>query len=323
VTVTDPLSTGCAKTIGTLTAGQTTTYTCSQANVTTGFTNVATVTGHPPVGPDVTASASAVVVVTTPPSSPPSTPTPPPTVVDLAIVKTANPTSLLKGGNVTYTLTVTNNGPVTDTAVQVADSLPAGVTFVSVTPSQGTCTGGNLVQCTIGSMTSGQAVTITIVVNAPTVGTIVNTATVVGALPETTLTNNTSSTTITVTAPPVPAPKPAPKPVFKPPVVKPAPKPVPPACYAVVVAPKSLTVGSKGKLQLRVTAKNKAISGVKVRVTGPGILMLSARTNSAGRVTVQLHPKKPGIVLVKPASYKGCTNPRVGVIGAFTPPVTG
>jgi hypothetical protein len=106
-------------------------------------------------------------------------------------------------------------------------------------------------------------------------------------------------------------------------VVKPAPKPVPPACYAVVVAPKSLTVGSNGKLQLRVTAKNKAISGVKVRVTGPGILMLSARTNSAGRVTVQLHPKKPGIVLVKPASYKGCTNPRVGVIGAFTPPVTG
>ncbi len=98
---------------------------------------------------------------------------------------------------------------------------------------------------------------------------------------------------------------------------------VPPACYAVVVAPKTLTVGSSGKLRLQVTAKNKAIAGVKVKVTGAGILVLSGRTNSAGKVTVTLHPKKPGIVLVKPASYKGCTNPRVGVIGAFTPPVTG
>jgi uncharacterized repeat protein (TIGR01451 family) len=243
--------------------------------------------------------------------------------VDLAIIKTADPTSLLKGGNVTYTLSVTNNGPVTDSGVEVADSLPAGVTFVSVTPSQGTCTGGTLVQCTIGAMTNGQKVTIAIVVNTTTTGTIVNTATVVGALPETTLTNNTSSTTITVNAPPVPAA--APTPVFKPPVVKPTPKPKPvaPACYAVVVSPKSLTVGSNGKLHLRVTAKNKAIAGVKVRVTGPGILLLSGRTDSAGRVTVQLHPKKPGIVLLKPASHKGCTNPRVGVIGAFTPPVTG
>jgi hypothetical protein len=40
-------------------------------------------------------------------------------------------------------------------------------------------------------------------------------------------------------------------------------------------------------------------------------------------VNIVLHPKKAGIVLVKPASYKGCANPRIGVIGAFTPPVTG
>jgi hypothetical protein len=90
-----------------------------------------------------------------------------------------------------------------------------------------------------------------------------------------------------------------------------------------VVAPKSLSVGKSGKLRLRVSAKSKAIAGVKVKVTGPGIAVLSGRTNSAGKVTVNLHPKKPGIVLVKPASYKGCTAPRVGVIAAFTPPVTG
>ena len=230
VTVTDPLSLNCAKTIGTLTPGQVSTYTCTQGNVTAAFTNVATVTGHPPVGPDVTASASANVTVNSPPppSSPPSTPTPP-TVVDLAIVKTVDQASVVRGSNVTYTLTVTNNGPVTDTAVQVADSLPFGVTYVSSTASQGTCSGTAVVQCTIGTMTNGQKVTITIVVNTTNTGTIANTGTVVGALPETTLTNNTSSVSINVTAPP--APKPAPKPVFKPPVVKPpvvkpAPKPV-------------------------------------------------------------------------------------------------
>jgi uncharacterized repeat protein (TIGR01451 family) len=320
VTVTDPLSTGCAKTIGTLTPGQSTSYTCTQDNVTAPYTNVATATGHPPVGPDVTASASARVEINQPPSSPPSTPTPTPTV-DLAIVKTADPTSTQTGKNVTYTLTVTNNGPVTDTNVVVGDSLPFGVSFVSATSTQGTCTGTTVVQCSIGTMTVGQKVTITIVVNTTNTGTIVNTATVVGALPETTLTNNTSSATINVTAPP--APKPAPKPVFKPPVVKPAPKPVPPPCYAVVVAPKQLTVGKSGTLRLVVTAKNKAIAGVKIEVKGAGILKLSNRTDKSGHVTINLHPKKSGIVLVKPASYKGCTNPRIGVIGAFTPPVTG
>jgi uncharacterized repeat protein (TIGR01451 family) len=329
VTVTDPLSTNCAKTIGALAAGASSTYTCTQANVTAAFTNVATVTGHPPFGPDLTASVSANVTVNPPPSSPPaSTPTPTPTptpTVDLAIVKTADPTSTLTGKNVTYTLTVTNNGPVTDTNVVVGDSLPFGVTYVSATSSQGTCSGTTVLQCSIGTMTNGQKVTITVVVNTTQTGTIVNTATVVGALPETTLTNNTSSVSINVTAPPAPkpAPKPARKPVFKPPVVKPAPKPVPPPCYAVVVAPKQLTVGKNATLRLVVTAKNKPIAGVKIEVKGSGILKLSNRTDKSGHVNISLHPKKAGIVLVKPASYKGCANPRIGVIGAFTPPVTG
>jgi uncharacterized repeat protein (TIGR01451 family) len=330
VTVTDPLSTNCAKTIGTLTPGQSTSYTCSRAGVTDPFTNVATATGHPPIGPDVTASASANVTINPPPSSPPSSPPAVTPTVDLAIVKTVDKPSVEQGNNVTYTLTVTNNGPVTDTNVKVADSLPFGVSFVSVTSSQGTCTNGPLVQCTIGTMTSGQKVTITIVVNTVNTGAITNTATVVGDLPETNTANNTSSVGINVTAPP----KPAPKPVFKPPVVhkpaskpKPKPKPVvkptPPPCYAVVVAPKSLTVGKSGNLQLHVTAKSKAIAGVRVEIRGPGILVLSGRTNAAGKVTVAIHPKKPGIVTLKPAAYKGCTAPRIGVIAAFTPPVTG
>jgi uncharacterized repeat protein (TIGR01451 family) len=337
VTVTDPLSPSCATVVGSLAAGQSSTYTCTQPNVRAAFTNVATVTGHPPHGPDLTDSASAKVTVNSspPPSTPtptPPTPAPQPTVVDLAIVKTVDKASVVKGSNVTYTLTVTNNGPVTDTNVQVADSLPAGVTYVSATSSQGTCSGTAVVQCNIGTMTNGQKVTITIVVNTVNTGTIANSSTVVGALPETTLSNNTSGVSINVTAPPAPPkpavkpaakPKPKPKPVFRPPVAKPKPKPLPPPCYAVVVAPKSLTVGKHAKLRLYVTAKDKAIPGVKIVVKGAGILKVSNRTDKGGRVTMLLHPKKPGIVLVKPAAYKGCVNPRIGVVAAFTPPVTG
>ena len=42
------------------------------------------------------------------------------------------------GDTITYTVTLSNNGPNTATGVQVTDLLPAGLSFVSATPSQGT-----------------------------------------------------------------------------------------------------------------------------------------------------------------------------------------
>jgi uncharacterized repeat protein (TIGR01451 family) len=64
-----------------------------------------------------------------------STPT---TCVDLGLVKTDSPDPVLFGQNLTYTLSVTNNGPMPATGVTVTDPLPAGVSLVSATPSQGT-----------------------------------------------------------------------------------------------------------------------------------------------------------------------------------------
>jgi hypothetical protein len=104
---------------------------------------------------------------------------------------------------------------------------------------------------------------------------------------------------------------------FKPPVVK------KPACYALVVAPKQLTVDRLAKLRLGVKAGKKAVQGARVKLRGPGILRLSGKTNAQGRVSVFLTPKKPGILRVQPVAYKGCNTPRVGIIGVFTPPVTG
>jgi uncharacterized repeat protein (TIGR01451 family) len=67
VTVTDPLSPNCNRTkaqipaLASMAPGATVTYTCTRPNVTGSFDNVATATGTPPTGPNVTASDTAPV----------------------------------------------------------------------------------------------------------------------------------------------------------------------------------------------------------------------------------------------------------------------
>ena len=56
---------------------------------------------------------------------------------DLAVTKVASSAAPLVGTNVTFTLSVTNNGPAPALAVVVNDLLPAGYTFVSSAPSVG------------------------------------------------------------------------------------------------------------------------------------------------------------------------------------------
>jgi len=69
VHVDDPLSPNCNRTkadipaLASMAPGASLSYTCTRPNVTTGFDNVATVTGTPPSGPNVTASDTAPVKV--------------------------------------------------------------------------------------------------------------------------------------------------------------------------------------------------------------------------------------------------------------------
>lgn len=116
-----------------------------------------------------------------------------PSTADLAISKTSGSGVVTPGTNVTYTITVTNGGPATATGVSVVDTLPAGVTFVSATPSQGTCSGTGPVTCSLGSLTNGATATISLVVqSAATGGSITNTATVSSTTTDPNPANNTA-----------------------------------------------------------------------------------------------------------------------------------
>ena len=55
---------------------------------------------------------------------------------DLALTETASPLSVEAGSNVTYTVTITNNGPAAASAT-IVDNLPAGTSIVSCTATGG------------------------------------------------------------------------------------------------------------------------------------------------------------------------------------------
>ncbi|MEQ8676771.1 MAG: PKD domain-containing protein [Aggregatilineales bacterium] len=124
------------------------------------------------------------------------------TSADMSIIKAVdNPTPSV-GNTIIYTLTATNNGPNNATSVQVNDLLPAGVTYVSNTPSQGTYTLGTGVW-TIGSLANGASATLTIsaTVNAGTEGqTISNSSTISAAEIDGNTANNSVSVDIVVVA---------------------------------------------------------------------------------------------------------------------------
>ncbi len=97
---------------------------------------------------------------------------------DLVVTKTDSPDPVLVNNNLTYTVTVENIGSADATGVVLTDTLPSGVSFVSASPSQGTCSESTgVVTCDLGTIAlGGGPVAVTIVVTPNTAGTIDNTA---------------------------------------------------------------------------------------------------------------------------------------------------
>ena len=97
----------------------------------------------------------------------------------LTIIKTVSDPFPNTGDTITYTITVTNNGPVTATSITVFDLLPfAGITYVSYISSSGTYDDSTGLWSNIADIIEGNSATlnITVIVTADNDTTITNTA---------------------------------------------------------------------------------------------------------------------------------------------------
>jgi len=116
---------------------------------------------------------------------------------DVSIAKTGPATIVPGNPNMTYNIAVANSGPSSAAGVTVYDVLPLPTTFVSATPSQGSCSGTSTVTCVLGTIASGGSATIVLVVANPTSALVSNTATVVSTTPDPATGNNSSTSTVT------------------------------------------------------------------------------------------------------------------------------
>jgi PGF-pre-PGF domain-containing protein/uncharacterized repeat protein (TIGR01451 family) len=122
---------------------------------------------------------------------------------DLGLTITASPNPVTTGGSLTYTLTAGTAGPDSGMNVWVNDTLPEGITFVSATPAQGSCShSGSSVNCSLGTVTCPGTVAISLVVTAPSsAGTLTNNARITSTTYDPSATNTTATISTTVQAP--------------------------------------------------------------------------------------------------------------------------
>ena len=125
-----------------------------------------------------------------------------PVATDMAITMIDSPDPVTLGGNITYTITATNNGSAGTSTTTVTDVLPAGITYISASSSQGSCSGTSTVTCNLGAMSSGSHATISLIVTTTAANAaLANTATVTSNLTDPTPANNTATATTVVNNP--------------------------------------------------------------------------------------------------------------------------
>jgi len=129
---------------------------------------------------------------------------------DLAVTKSDTPDPTLAGSNITYTITLTNNGPSDSVSVTLTDAVPANATFVSFTAPAGwsattpAAGASGTVTATRSSFIAGASSTFTLVVNVNSAtaagSTITNTATATSGTGDPNSANNSASATTQVAA---------------------------------------------------------------------------------------------------------------------------
>ena len=110
-------------------------------------------------------------------------------VADLGVTKVVNQAQPEVGSVVSFTITVTNDGPADATGVVAEDVLPSGYTFVDASASQGSYDAGTGLW-SIGNLADGASVSLVIEATVNESGDYLNSVTVQGNEPDTNPDNN-------------------------------------------------------------------------------------------------------------------------------------
>jgi uncharacterized repeat protein (TIGR01451 family) len=110
---------------------------------------------------------------------------------DLALSLAGAPDPVALGGNITYSMSVSNGGLATATAVRLTNTLPASVTIIST--SAGASTNGNVVTFDLGNIGNGFVTNCSIVVRANSFGQITDFASVGSPILDPLKLNNSAS----------------------------------------------------------------------------------------------------------------------------------
>jgi len=192
----------------------TSTVTCSILSLAAGATATFTLTGHIPAGTASGTVFTNVAHVTTTTNDP--NPDNNSSLTELTVVTSdlqaakSGPGTAVAGNTISWTLTMTNNGPDPQSAATLSDTLPAGTTFVSLVQNTGPAAGcsdpgaGNAgsINCSIFTLGSGVSAqfTLTALINPAFTGTLSNTDTVFGTNADTNPNNNSATAMTVVTA---------------------------------------------------------------------------------------------------------------------------
>ncbi|WP_129206981.1 IPT/TIG domain-containing protein [Silvibacterium dinghuense] len=120
------------------------------------------------------------------------------TPADVAVSMSA-PASATTGTALSYTVTVTNNGPNAATGVVATVTLPEGVIAGTATASAGSCSGAGVYYCDLGTLASGASATMAVSATPTAAGALEASATLSSVSYDPNTSNNQANATVTAT----------------------------------------------------------------------------------------------------------------------------